>query len=191
MACERILNWQPVTCCSGSQGTVEKWGRILKAKVENMKKNSLFLAIAILFLLENIAVLFLYNTNHLQINIGADISGVYKLANLQSQDSEEFKPMADVEILKIFADGLWISPAYDKNTKKVVSLSGGRYRFDPTENKVEEEVLFNMKDPSSIGLNTSYMLYLDDKGFYQSGIYKAGKQDAWKVEENWIKELNY
>ena len=154
-----------------------------------MKAIKIYVFLAV-FIVENIVLFFLYFGNHVNINFSKDISGVYKLSTLQAQNSQEFKPMEGVEILKIFSSGLWISPAYDKQTKKVVSLSGGRYLFDPQQNSVIEEVLFNMKDANSIGLKTPYKLYLNDEGFYQSGIYKAGTQDAWKVEEKWIKE-NY
>lgn len=116
------------------------------------------------------------------------ISGVYRLTTLQGQNSNQFEPMEDVDILKIFVDGYWISPAYRKDSKEVVSLSGGYYLYNPDDKTLTEEVAFNMKDPSSIGLKTTYKFYLESSGFYQSGIYKEGTPDAWKVEENWVRE---
>lgn len=157
-----------------------------------MRTIKMYVFLSIL-MFESVTIFFIYGVDYLESNKDKDISGAYKLSNLQAQDSQEFKPMEDVEILKIFVDGIWISPAYEKSTKKVVSLSGGRYTYNSNKNSVVEEVLFNMKDLSSIGLKTTYKLYLTDKGFYQSGIYKKGTQDAWKVEENWLfleKNLN-
>jgi len=142
------------------------------------------------FIFENLAIAFLYFSDHIRIGLDKDISGVYRLSGLQAQDSKDFKPMDGVEILKIFSNGVWISPAYDKETKKVVSLSGGHYSFDANKKSIVEEVLFNLKDLNSIGLKTTYSLSLNEKGFYQSGIYKEGTKDAWKVEEKWVKEIN-
>jgi hypothetical protein len=150
-------------------------------------KNKVLLGISLLFVLENIGLFILFASSQIHLPHEQEISGVYQLESLQAQESDEFAPMAGVEILKIFADGFWISPAYDKNTKKVLSLSGGRYKFDARQQGIEEEVLFNLKDAAAVGLSTTYKLQLDDKGFYQSGIYKAGTVDAWKVEEKWVK----
>lgn len=151
------------------------------------KNNKISILIA-LFVAENIVILFLFGMGVINLNLGKNVAGVYRLATLQAQDSQEFTPMEGVEILKIFADGFWISPAYEKDTKRVVSLSGGRYTYDSKQNNIEEEVLFNLKDLNSIGLKTPYKLYLNETGFYQSGVYKQNTNDPWKVEERWIKE---
>ncbi|MEN0037583.1 MAG: hypothetical protein AAGC78_10960 [Cellvibrio sp.] len=153
-----------------------------------MFKNNKISILVSLFFAENIVILFLLGIGVINFNFGKDVAGVYRLDTLQAQDSQEFTPMEGVEILKIFADGFWISPAYEKDTKRVVSLSGGRYTYDSTQNNIEEEVLFNLKDLSSIGLKTPYKIYLNETGFYQSGIYKQHTNDPWKVEERWIKE---
>ena len=153
-----------------------------------MFKNTKVNILLTIFVVENIVILFLFGVGFINVNGVNNIAGVYRLGTLQAQNSQEFTPMEGVEILKIFADGFWISPAYEQETKRVVSLSGGRYTYDSKQNTIEEEVLFNLKDLSSIGLKTPYKIYLNENGFYQSGIYKQNTTDPWKVEEKWIKE---
>jgi len=113
------------------------------------------------------------------------LNGVYKLLSLQAQNESVFKPMKDVEILKVFTDGSWVSVAYLKTSKKVVYSQGGIYTY--MDGKMRETIQFHSKDTNSIGLTTTYNVVMSGDTLRQSGIFKAGTPDAWKVEEYWTR----
>jgi hypothetical protein len=122
------------------------------------------------------------NTSEIKKNT---LRGVYKLISLQSQMDKVFKPMEGVEILKIFTDSQWISPAYLYKNKKVANLAGGMYTY---KNGILTETLkYHSKDTVNINLSTKYRVEVRNDTLYQSGIFKPGTDEEWKVEEYWIR----
>jgi hypothetical protein len=117
--------------------------------------------------------------------ISKGLKGVYKLISLQSQEDTIFKPMEGVEIIKIFTDSQWISPAYLNRNSKVVNLAGGKYTYK--DGMLFETVLYHSKDTVNIGLTSVYKVTLRNDTLYQSGFFKPGTPDHWKVEEYWKK----
>jgi hypothetical protein len=124
-------------------------------------------------------------SNHHGKDKPSTLRGVYKLLSLQAQNETVFKPMEDVEILKIFTDSNWISVAYLKTNKKVVNLQGGIYTY--VDNKMYETIKYHSRDIGDIGITTTYNVFVQGDTLYQSGVFKAGTPDAWKVEENWTR----
>jgi hypothetical protein len=113
------------------------------------------------------------------------LSGVYKLVSYQTQEDTVFEKMEGVEILKIFTDSQWISPAYLSRNNKVVNTAGGTYTF--SDGIMKETLLYHSKDTLNKGLVSSYKVKLIGDSLYQSGVYKAGTPDEWKIEEYWIR----
>jgi len=116
------------------------------------------------------------------------LRGVYKLLSLQAQDETVFKPMPGVEILKIFTDSNWISVACLETNNKVVNSQGGIYTY--AGDKMEETIQYHSKNIQDVGLTTTYKVIVRGDTLYQSGMFKAGTPDAWKVEEYWKKVAN-
>jgi len=113
------------------------------------------------------------------------LNGVYQLLAAQPQNEAVFKSMKDVDIIKIFTDDSWISVAYLKATRRVVSSQGGIYTY--ADGKMRETIQYHSKDTNSIGITTTYHVGLAGNVLHQCGIFKSGTPDAWKVEEYWIK----
>jgi hypothetical protein len=113
------------------------------------------------------------------------LQGTYRLLDLESQEDSVYKSMQGVEILKIFTKAQWISPAYLDQNKKVVNLAGGTYTF--INNELTETLKYHSKDTINIGLPTKYKVVLKGDTLYQSGIFKQGSPEEWKVEERWLK----
>jgi hypothetical protein len=116
---------------------------------------------------------------------GTELRGIYKLISLQSQEDTVFAPMPGVEILKIFTDSQWISPAYLLRNKKVVNLAGGTYSY--SNGQLKETLNYHSKDTINIGLSTTYRISLKNDTLYQSGVFKPGTPEEYKVEEYWIR----
>jgi hypothetical protein len=114
------------------------------------------------------------------------LHGVYKLISLQTQEDTIFAPMEGIDILKFYSDSQWISPAYLSINNKVVNLAGGTYSYDGNEHYIET-LNYHSKDTVNMGLATSYRLVLKNDTLYQSGVFKPGTPEQWKVEEYWIK----
>jgi hypothetical protein len=115
----------------------------------------------------------------------AKLNGVYQLDSLQGQDETVFKPMPDVDILKIFTESNWVSVAYLKTNHKAVYSQGGVYTF--AGGRMRETIQYHSKDTNSVGVVTTYQLKLSGRMLHQSGVFKAGTPDAWKVEEKWVR----
>ena len=113
------------------------------------------------------------------------LKGVYKLLSLQSQEDTFFLPMEGVEIIKIITDSQWVSPAYLSKNNKVVNTVGGTYTYKNDE--MSETIVYHSKDSASIGLVTNYKIKFLSDTLYQSGIFKKGTSEEWKVEEYWIR----
>ncbi len=120
-----------------------------------------------------------------QQGAGQTLKGVYRLLALQSQEDTVFVPMEGVEVLKIFTDSQWISPAFLNRNKKVVHLAGGRYSC--AGGWLTEELSYHSKDTVNIGLETLYRIEFHQDTLYQSGIFKKGTPEEWKVEEYWLR----
>jgi hypothetical protein len=118
-------------------------------------------------------------------NVSTTLKGTYRLLDLESQEDTVYKPMEGVEILKIFTKDQWISPAYLLKNKKVVNLAGGIYTF--VNNELTETLNYHSKDTVNIGHATTYQISLKGDTLYQSGIFKPGTPEEWKVEERWLK----
>ena len=121
----------------------------------------------------------------IQTNVKPTIQGTYRLLDLESQEDSVYKPMEGVEILKIFTKDKWISPAYIQKNKKVVNLAGGTYTFDG--HQMLETLAYHSKDTVNIGHAATYQITLKGDTLYQSGIFKPGTPEEWKVEERWLK----
>ncbi|HXA01776.1 MAG TPA: hypothetical protein VNW99_07305 [Cytophagaceae bacterium] len=115
----------------------------------------------------------------------SSLRGIYKLISLQSQEDTVFAPMPGVEILKIFTESQWISPAYLLKNKKVVNLAGGTYSY--SNGQLTETLHYHSKDTINIGLSTTFRIRLKNDTLYQSGVFKPGTAEEYKVEEYWIK----
>ena len=113
------------------------------------------------------------------------LQGTYQLIDLEAQEASVYTPMKGVGILKIFTKGQWISPAYLDKNKKVVNLAGGTYTF--SHNELTETLNYHSKDTINIGLATKYKVILKGDTMYQSGVFKPGTPEEWKVEERWLK----
>ncbi|HVU28263.1 MAG TPA: hypothetical protein VHG71_11085 [Verrucomicrobiae bacterium] len=124
-------------------------------------------------------------SNHYSQDKPSALRGVYKLLSLQAQNETVFKPMKNVEILKVFTDGSWVSVAYSKTNKQVIYSQGGVYTY--AHGQMHETIQYHSKDTQNIGITTTYNVVLSGKTFHQSGIFKAGTPDAWKVEEYWTR----
>lgn len=114
-----------------------------------------------------------------------NLKGVYRLISLQSQEDTLFNPMEGVGILKIFTDSQWISPAWLSRNNKVVNIAGGTYTF--SNGVLTETLKYHNKDTINIGLSTSFRVKLKNDTLYQSGIFKPGTDEEYKVEEYWLK----
>ncbi|MEY3450190.1 MAG: hypothetical protein RL711_15 [Bacteroidota bacterium] len=110
----------------------------------------------------------------IQTNVKPTIQGTYRLLDLESQEDSVYKPKDQ-----------WISPAYIQKNKKVVNLAGGTYTFDG--HQMLETLAYHSKDTVNIGHAATYQITLKGDTLYQSGIFKPGTPEEWKVEERWLK----
>lgn len=113
------------------------------------------------------------------------LEGSFKLIALQEQQDTLFVPYEGVTIYKFFTPTQWNSPAINANTNMVINMSGGTYTING--DLLTEQVNYHMKDTTAIGLATTFKIEFIGDTLYQSGIYKAGTDSEWKVEEYWLK----
>lgn len=116
-----------------------------------------------------------------------NIEGVYKLTALQEQDDTIFVPYEGVTIYKFFSGNYWCSPAIHKKNSQVVNMAGGLYYYDKLTDSLTERLDYHIKDTLSVGELTKYRVQFIGDTLYQSGVYKKGTPDEWKVEEYWTR----
>lgn len=70
-------------------------------------------------------------------------------------------------------------------TSQSVLPAGGTHSYK--DGKLSETLLFPSKDIVYIGLTTTYKIILKNDSLYQSGVFKLGTPEQYKVGEYWRK----